>query len=138
MNYIRQLPQVRTRSKRFLQAFLHKPRQPRLAAPKPLELRRIRRNFSTQQRAQVILLRYGSLHDFRRPRMRWCDMARTTGIKVSTLIEMVVAFHQRGNRLETVKQVHQPRALPPEVEQYLQDSLHDLRFFSLRLRSQLI
>ena len=62
-------------------------------------MKRMYQRLTLQQRAQVIMFRYGSLHDFRNIRARYCDIGRRLGIRANTVEAVVYAFHKRGHQL---------------------------------------
>ena len=135
------VPRVRINSQQELKRMLSKQKQPKNALVIPMLLpKRVKRKYTANNVLLVVFLRYGSIQNFNRVWHRWCEIVTLTGIFESTAREMVLRFHRNGNSpySDTSRKGRKPNPLPEDIRQYLFDSLYDMRFLSLKQRSQQI
>ena len=93
-------------------------------------LRRILRSTTTRQRQVVVQLKQNG--------GTWIDIARLTGIHVSTVRGIYSAFIVNGTCVPKRSTGRRPWDIPDDVSSYLLGSLHDDKFLSLRDRCSLI
>ena len=92
----------------------------------------------------LLARRYGSITDFSRVAMRWCDIARVTGVHKWTVQKAIQRYHEKGNRYVKAKRVGysagRPHLFPAEIEAEICSwaSLNEMRFLSLAKRVPLI
>ena len=130
---VRQLAEARVRVDTIEECkdFLHREEVPKVKKKKVHKpLRRIQRATSTRQRQVVVQLKENG--------GTWIDIARLTGIHVSTVRGIYSAFKVNGTCVPKRSPGRRPWHVPDDVSAYLLGSLHDDKFLSLRDRCALI
>ena len=126
------IPHVRCRPvqecRRFLTKHVPGPKTKKKVPP-PL-LKRIRRRTTARQRQLVVRMVLAKA-TFR-------QIADRTALHPVTCRNIYAAFLERKTVVPGKSTGRRPHPIPPDVHQYLQHSLHDHRFLSLRERCRLI
>ena len=106
--------------------------------PRPKPARQIRRTYTLAQHLVVVYLRHRSLTDLSRVWHRWYEIVKRTGVRYTTVREMVLRYYQKGTAPLVRGYAHPLRPLPRDVIDFLRDNLYEHRFLSLRKRCELV